>query len=316
MSTYNGSEFIAEQLNTILKQDYADLTLSIVDDCSKDDTLKVVAAVVGDDSRVNFRRNSVNLGVNQSFGEVIAGAQRSDFYCLSDQDDLWPDGRLSQFIAIASEADEKIPTLYVCQYQVFSGDVKAGVSPEASFELLSLNSANIDWKRNLLSGNSLYGCCFFFNHALKELLGSIPKGRTTHDYWIALVAAYTGRIVLLPFVGTFYRQHTNNASYGAPSRNWRIKFSRLGRSLSEDIRARIDISTLFAALVAQHGNRLAAMDKVRLAQAAKAYEAGSVALIWFQIREKVWRPNLSANILRVAACLLQIFRREPASTKN
>ena len=43
MSTYNGENFLAEQIESIQQQTYTDWTLLIRDDGSKDDTINILA---------------------------------------------------------------------------------------------------------------------------------------------------------------------------------------------------------------------------------------------------------------------------------
>ncbi len=313
MSTYNGAKYIEQQLESILAQDEPGLSVVIADDCSSDTTVSILDGFAARDSRIQYGINPVNLGVNGSFREALRRCPSSEFYCLSDQDDLWPPDRIAQFMSsyeklIADGADPTVPTLLVCQYRIFHDGEVCNDSSPTSFSLLSLDNPNINWKKTLLTGNSLYGCCFFFNSALKELIDEIPPGRTTHDYWITLVAAYLGNLVLVPFVGTHYRQHSSNASYGAPSRNWIVKFRRIRRSLDEDLRARKDICLLLSELRRQHGGRLRPAERDNLDDAVRAYKAGSLKLAWFQVSRGAWRQSLSANLLRLWSCMIEPSR--------
>lgn len=315
MSTYNGAKYISTQLRSILDQSHRKLTVTIADDESSDTTLDIVDAMAATDPRIAYKKNQINVGVNRSFQTAIRAAPASDFYCLSDQDDIWPLDRLEKFVRSAGNilntaSSPTGPALFVCQFETFD-DTSGSEKGLSSADLLFLNRPGIDWKTLLLAGNSLYGCCFFFNHALRELIEDIPEGRTTHDYWIALVAAYTGKINILPFTGTLYRQHTNNASYGAPSRNWLVKLRRIRRSLKEDIRARQDMRRLFSELLIQHRVKLKDGDQRRIALAADAYDSGGLRLFSFQVKHGAWRMNGPSNILRVLACAAQFARFKP-----
>lgn len=313
MSTYNGAAYVLAQLNSILSQTHRDLVVIVVDDCSTDDTLHIVKRLAESDARIFYKKNQANLGVNGSFQEAIRSAPQCDFYCLADQDDIWPDDRIEKFLSAALTpsdyaGDGPVPTLFVCQYQTFERSPdNPGVT---SARLLGIDKQNIDWKRTLIGGNSLYGCCFFFNDRLKSLIENIPCGKTTHDYWIALVAAYTGKIIVLPFIGTLYRQHASNASYGAPSQNWIVKLRRIKRSLNEDIRSRAGMSLLFSELLAQHSSVLSAQEKHRLERASASYLKGAMTLLMFQLTQRTWRLNPLGNVLRVMACFVQAVRRE------
>ena len=311
MSTYNGEKYVSSQIKSILDQTHQDLILTVADDHSSDETLAIVAGMAVSDDRISYKKNSENSGVNRSFQTAIRSAPVSDFYCLSDQDDIWPSDRLQQFVRAARQniplhGAVSGPALYVCQFETFD-DSNLGV-PVSSADLLQLNRNDLDWKNLLLAGNLLYGCCFFFNHELRLLIEEIPEGRTTHDYWIALVAAYTGHIVVLPFTGTFYRQHTNNASYGAPSANWLVKLRRIRRSLKEDIRSRRDMMRLFTQLLSQHEGSLKNEEREKIGMAANAYRDGALQLLFFQIKQRAWRLNPLSNILRVLACMAEFAK--------
>lgn len=312
MSTYNGAKYINLQIKSILEQSHQNLVLTVVDDGSSDATLSIVAELAAKDSRVVYKKNFANVGVNRSFQEAIRSAPDSDYYCLADQDDIWPVDRIAQFICSASEINAEKggvegPALFVCQFETFD-DKPGSAKGVSSAGLLHLNRTHFDWKTLLLAGNSLYGCCFFFNHRLRLLIKDIPEGRTTHDYWISLVAAYSGAIHILPFMGTLYRQHSNNTSYGAPSKNWIVKFRRVRRSLKEDIRSRQDMGRLFSELLRQHRGQLLITDQRRVALAADAYRHGALRLLFFQIKQRAWRMNRPSNILRSLACVAEFAK--------
>ena len=50
MTTYNGEKFLREQLDSILQQKDAEVTLFIADDCSKDSTCEILNEYAGKNS--------------------------------------------------------------------------------------------------------------------------------------------------------------------------------------------------------------------------------------------------------------------------
>ena len=42
LSTYNGEKYVKEQIESILNQDYQNINLIISDDCSKENTSKII----------------------------------------------------------------------------------------------------------------------------------------------------------------------------------------------------------------------------------------------------------------------------------
>ncbi|MEJ0088714.1 MAG: glycosyltransferase [Limisphaerales bacterium] len=58
---YNGEKYLAECLDSILMQDFADYELLISDDCSTDGTAAVIERYVAKDARIRWWRNPANL---------------------------------------------------------------------------------------------------------------------------------------------------------------------------------------------------------------------------------------------------------------
>ncbi|MFZ5366169.1 MAG: glycosyltransferase [Patescibacteria group bacterium] len=83
--TYNGSQWIGETLKSILSQSFQDFELVISDDCSKDDTLKVIKKLK--DKRVKIHQNKVNLGYGKNL-QVLRKLAKGDTLFLMGQDDI------------------------------------------------------------------------------------------------------------------------------------------------------------------------------------------------------------------------------------
>jgi glycosyltransferase involved in cell wall biosynthesis len=73
---YNGEEFIAEAIRSILNQDYQDLELIITDNASTDGTERICREFAASDGRIRYIRNERNLGAgpNHNLGfELSSG---------------------------------------------------------------------------------------------------------------------------------------------------------------------------------------------------------------------------------------------------
>lgn len=85
MAAYNGAALIGETVESVLAQSFADWELVVVDDCSKDDTLGVLAGYT--DPRIRVVRAEVNggpvLARNRAFAET-----RGRYIAALDQDDI------------------------------------------------------------------------------------------------------------------------------------------------------------------------------------------------------------------------------------
>lgn len=113
MSTYNGKDYLREQIDSILSQDCEEkadvkLKLLIRDDGSKDGTQEILrkyAAKYPD--QVSWYQGE-NIGVIKSFFDLIEKSdEKADYYAFSDQDDYWHKEKLRAGIEKIKEMSKK-----------------------------------------------------------------------------------------------------------------------------------------------------------------------------------------------------------------
>ena len=61
--TYNYARYLPVAIESVLAQDFHDLEVVIVDDCSQDDSAEVIRHYAGLDPRIRFHLNRQNLGL-------------------------------------------------------------------------------------------------------------------------------------------------------------------------------------------------------------------------------------------------------------
>ena len=83
---YNSSKFILECVNSVINQTYKNLEIILIDDKSKDDTLKVVKKIK--DKRIKLIESSFNSGAATCRNKGIE-ASTGDYICFLDADDFW-----------------------------------------------------------------------------------------------------------------------------------------------------------------------------------------------------------------------------------
>lgn len=90
MCTYNGAKYLREQLDSILNQTYPIYELIVQDDCSTDDTVKILREYKEKYQQVDIYiyANAQNLGFNRNFFTAIQKA-KGEYVAISDQDDIW-----------------------------------------------------------------------------------------------------------------------------------------------------------------------------------------------------------------------------------
>lgn len=61
MTTYNGAQFLEDQINSILQQTYSNIELIVVDDCSTDNTYELLESFLSKDKRIHIFINKNNI---------------------------------------------------------------------------------------------------------------------------------------------------------------------------------------------------------------------------------------------------------------
>lgn len=89
LCTYNGEQYIREQLESILTQTVKVNEIVVCDDGSTDNTLQIIKRLAGTtDTAIHIHRNETNLGPAKNFQKAI-NLCTGDIIFLSDQDDVW-----------------------------------------------------------------------------------------------------------------------------------------------------------------------------------------------------------------------------------
>ena len=82
--TYNRGDLIERALKSVLEQDYHDLEVIIVDDCSTDHTEEVVKSL--NDTRIKFIKHTHNQGANAARNTGIKAAS-GEYIAFQESDD-------------------------------------------------------------------------------------------------------------------------------------------------------------------------------------------------------------------------------------
>lgn len=105
MPAYNAAKYIEESIRSVMEQTFTDYELIIVDDCSKDDTKKIIRDHAKLDKRIVFLQNEKNMGVAATRMNAISIA-KGEWIAFLDSDDLWDKRKLEIQMRIIEENPE------------------------------------------------------------------------------------------------------------------------------------------------------------------------------------------------------------------
>lgn len=218
MSTYNGQQFLAEQIRSIQEQSYTDWTLFIRDDGSSDNTKEILKDFERQDSRIHLidSDKSDNLGVIKSFHKLV-NHDRADYYFFSDQDDVWLPNKLELSLKEAQNYLADLPLMVYMDLKVVNQDLE--IMTESMVKSQS-HHANTELVQELTE-NTVTGGVAMINHALAEMW-QVTDDILMHDWYLALLASAFGNLVFIDQPGELYRQHSDNV-LGARTLSKRFK---------------------------------------------------------------------------------------------
>ena len=212
MAAYNGKQFIAQQLQTILNQTHKPCKILINIDLSADETVTIVG-----DYATNFSEIEI-LSSNKRFGSaaanffyllLITDFSNIDYIVLADQDDLWNEDKLGKAIEKLEQG-----------YDGYSSNVEA-FWDDSRKKVLTKNQSQQNFDHLFESAGP--GCTFVISkklatklqNFLKNNQNQISQMKQYHD-WLIYAFARTNyyKWFIDGYASMQYRQHALN-DFGA-----------------------------------------------------------------------------------------------------
>lgn len=207
LGAFNGAQYIAEQLDSIISQTHKNWVLHISDDGSVDETIDIVRSYIAllPAGKIFFHTGPGN-GFAQNFLSLVrAEGVVADYYAFCDQDDIWLPDKIERALTFVTPEGELYPVLYCSRTRL----VDACGNPTGYSSLFvrkpSFNNALV---QSLAGANTM-----LFNNAARELLRCVPPTATivSHDWLVYMLTSGCGGKVLYDAVPRiYYRQHEGN----------------------------------------------------------------------------------------------------------
>lgn len=203
LSTYNGQQYLKEQLDCIMGQTYTGhITVLIRDDGSSDGTAAIAQACPRQENRNVLLVQGENVGPQRSFLELISIAPRADFYFFADQDDVWDADKIEA--AVAAMSGEAVPVCCCSNFRHTRTDLTV-------YEEEALKKAPVFTPLQIIFYNQIPGCVMGFNQALMVLLQRLQLSSVMmHDSMALSLAAACGKVIYDPVPRICHRIHGGN----------------------------------------------------------------------------------------------------------
>ncbi len=201
LPVYNGEKYLAEAIESVLKQTHSDFEFLIINDGSTDNTAQIISKHAEKDSRIRLIENEKNLGLVETLNKGLELA-KGNYIARMDADDICHPERFQKQIHFM----DNHPEVVICGtcFQCFGASNTTHIYPT---------------EHESIQARLLFGSCichpsvflrtaFIREHNIKYLSETFPA----EDYKIWVKSAKLGRLHNLPDILLHYREHDSQIS--------------------------------------------------------------------------------------------------------
>lgn len=301
LAFYNGSQYFQEQIDSIKKQNLRgiDLTVFISDDNSPYLNFHNCNFNFYNQNNCLFmyRKLNKNIGYSSNFMYSLKSIKKEyDFYCFSDQDDIWYKNKVLDSLKFMRKYSQKKLLLYCARTDYYNENCtkKFGSSPIFKRKPSFKNSL----VQNIASGNTL----IFNNSAKNVIVESVNKSIVSHhDWWCYQIISGAGGEILYDKNSCLkYRQHELNL---IGSNNKFFDFiKRFVLSLKGENKK---INNINFKAMSQNINLLTKENKQIFSQFLKYRNASIFKRVLIVFKLRLYRQTLLSNISLILLIILK-----------
>ena len=134
---YNQEKYIAECIDSILEQDFEDYEIIIIDDCSTDNSVKIVSERYLTHKNIRLIKSGINLGHARAKNIVIS-TSRGDYITFIYPNDFIAKNYLSKLYYYAEKTQFEIINMGITKYKLVNNEWKIKDTLNAVNEIVSM----------------------------------------------------------------------------------------------------------------------------------------------------------------------------------
>lgn len=206
ITSYNYDKYIKDAIESILNQSYSDFELVIIDDCSTDNSVKIIKQF--EDERIKFIQNEENLGLKSSMQKAISYCS-GEWIAFLESDDLWLPDTLEKRLACA----EKYPQVGIIFNDVLEfGDEDWLLAVKNNFDRVRKILSKKTFPKNIFYDINVHNLILTFSSVMikRELFENVSFETPIDallDWWLYIHIAYNTEAYYMKDKLTKWRQH-------------------------------------------------------------------------------------------------------------
>lgn len=211
LSTFNGAQYLSEQLDSLLKQSYQDWICYIHDDGSKDNTMEILNKYQSlFPKKFNILSYDLTGGARNNFISLLEYS-KEPYTMFCDQDDIWLPQKIEKSLETIKELEKGTDEAVAIFTDLKVVDSNLNIISSSYFKYEKRNPNSLD-VRSLLKQNVAAGCTMMINGTLRDYANKNQDllRLAMHDWGIMLIACISGKIGFINKPMILYRQHQSN----------------------------------------------------------------------------------------------------------
>jgi len=198
--TYNGEKYIKETIDSCLNQSHEDIEVIVIDDCSSDNTVKILKSY---EDKINLTVNKTNKGIVKNLNSVTLRLE-SDYFIFLGHDDILPKNHIEIML---SEFDDDTVAVH-CNSILIDGngnEIKLNRSDDKQIQ--KTNNCMFE----LSIDNFISSCGMLHRTEIFQKLNGWDERYKNYGEWLYYIKALQfGSIKYTTKTKAYYRRHETN----------------------------------------------------------------------------------------------------------
>lgn len=209
LATYNGEDYIEEQLKSLVYQTMPADEVLISDDCSNDNTIAIINKFIKENALKNWKlyTHSKNQGWKKNFYNLLCKAS-GDVIFMCDQDDIWRKDKIEVMYHAVLNKPEIL--CLVGNYVEIDGE-------GTYLSDLTEERADSTYINKILYQSNFYwdvylGCTMCITRTMLDIYRKFDMDFVPHDTVCSQIALLKNGLYYMPYVTIEHRLHGNNTT--------------------------------------------------------------------------------------------------------
>lgn len=216
MATYQGENYIKEQLDSIFHQTLPPDEIIIYDDASSDQTLTIAKQYqYQDDVKVHIFKQDHRVGYIKNFAKALK-MSNGDIIFLCDQDDIWKPNKIEQLVSTFHTHPEiscvNTSFFYIDENGKTIVKDNGGNNYGMCFQTIDQNELIQIPIDDIVHRNISMGCTMAFRKEVKEIYLKNTNYSAPHDWELNFCSALSNGLYFYNVPLIDYRIHAHNTT--------------------------------------------------------------------------------------------------------